>query len=99
MILNDLLKSFVQVVQLAIQIYIIIIVIRSIISWAGNIPSNNLIFFLRRITDPVFRMVHRYIPFTIIGGIDISPIIIIFFLYLTNNLLTRLLSYIILKGG
>ena len=99
MILNDLLKSLVQVVQLAIEVYIIIIIIRSIISWAGNMPPNNLIYFLRRITDPVFRQVHKHIPFTIIGGIDISPIIIIFFLYLINNLLTRLLSYIILQGG
>ncbi len=99
MILNDLLKSFVQVVQLGIEIYIIIIIIRSVISWAGGIPANNLIYFLRKITDPVFRIIHRYIPFTIIGGIDISPVIIIFFLYLINNLLTRFLNYIILTGG
>jgi len=98
-ILNDLLKSLVQVIQLAIEVYIIIIVIRSIISWAGNMPPNNLTYFLRRITDPVFRIVHKYLPFTIIGGIDISPIIIIFTLYLINNLLTRLLGYIILQGG
>jgi len=98
-ILNDLLKSLVQVIQLAIEVYIIIIVIRSIISWAGNMPPNNLTYFLRRITDPVFRTVHKYLPFTIIGGIDISPIIIIFTLYLINNLLTRLLGYIILQGG
>ena len=82
MILNDLLKSLVQVFQLAIEIYIIIIVIRSIISWAGNIPPNNLTYFLRKITDPVFRIVHKYLPFTIIGGIDISPVIIIFTLIL-----------------
>ncbi|MEN8155065.1 MAG: YggT family protein [Acidobacteriota bacterium] len=97
--IQDLLKALIDVAQLAIQVYIIIIVIRSFLSWAGHVPPNRLIFFLRKITDPVFRFVHKHLPFTIIGGIDISPIIIIFFLYLLNNLLTRWANYILLSGG
>ncbi|MFZ4763230.1 MAG: YggT family protein [Alphaproteobacteria bacterium] len=31
--------------------------------------------FLERITDPVFRFIRRFVP--LIGGIDISPIILI----------------------
>lgn len=96
---QDMFKALIDVIQLIIQVYIFIIIIRSLISWAGNIPPNRFIFFLRRVTDPVFRLVHKYLPFTIIGGIDISPIIIIFFLYLLNNLLTRWVAYILLNGG
>ncbi len=99
MIFDDLLKSFINLLQLIIHAYIIVILVRSVISWAGQTPRNSLIYFLKRITDPVFRFVHKYFPFTIIGNIDISPILIIFLLYVVNNLLSRWLSYIVIRGG
>ncbi len=99
MIFDDLLKSFINLLQLAIQAYIIIILVRSVISWAGHVPQNKFIYFLKKLTDPVFRFVHKYFPFTIIGNIDISPILIIFLLYFVNNLLSRWLSYIVVRGG
>ena len=84
MILGRFLNALVQLISVAIHVYIFIILIRAVISWMGNIPTNNFIILLRRITDPVFRFVHRHLPFTIIGGIDISPIIIVMVLYLIN---------------
>jgi YggT family protein len=83
-ILGRFLQGLVQLIDIAIHAYIFIILIRAVISWMGNIPTNNFIILLRRITDPVFRFVHRYLPFTIIGGIDISPIFIVMFLYLID---------------
>jgi YggT family protein len=83
-ILGRFLHGLVQVIDIAIHVYIFIILIRAVISWMGNIPTNNFIILLRRLTDPVFRFVHRHLPFTIIGGIDISPIIIVMALYLIN---------------
>lgn len=99
MIIDDLLKSLINLLQLMIQVYIFIVLIRSIISWSGNIPDNRLIFFLKKITDPVFRFVHKYFPFTIIGNFDISPVLIIFFLYFMNNLLSRWMHTIAVRGG
>lgn len=96
---QDLFKALIDVIRLIIHVYIFIIIIRSLISWAGNMPPNRFTFFLRKVTDPVFRFVHKYLPFTIIGGIDISPIIIIFSLYLLINLLTRWANYVLLNGG
>lgn len=85
MITANLLKAFAQLFHLTIQIYIFIIIIRAVISWMGNIPPNQFIYILRRLTDPVFRLVHRHIPFAIIGGIDISPIFITVILYFIDN--------------
>ncbi|NIM13000.1 MAG: YggT family protein [Candidatus Aminicenantes bacterium] len=86
------LNALVQVISVAIYVYSVIILIRAVISWMGNIPTNNLIILLRRITDPVFRFVHRHLPFTIIGGIDISPIIIVMVLYLINTVIISTLG-------
>ncbi|MCK4837017.1 MAG: YggT family protein [Candidatus Aminicenantes bacterium] len=91
MIFSNFIKALAQFFHLVIQAYIIVIIVRAVISWAGNIPPNRFIYILRRLTDPVFRVVHRYVPFSIIGGIDISPIIIIVLLYFIDNFFTGVL--------
>ncbi len=85
MILGRLLQTLAELFHTVIQIYIWIIIIRSVISWLGNIPPNTFVIILRRLTDPVFRFVHKKIPFTIVGGIDISPIFIIMALYFIDS--------------
>ncbi len=91
MILGNFLKSFAQLFHLIVQAYIFIIIIRSVISWLGNIPYNTFILILRRLTDPVFRFVHKTLPFTVVGGIDISPIIIIVILYFVDSFFTGIM--------
>jgi len=83
-----------EIIHIAIQIYIFIIIIRSVVSWMGNVPRNPFFNLLRQLTDPVFRFVHRVLPrnIAIVGNIDISPIIIILGLYLVDRLVTGLLS-------
>jgi len=80
-----------QVIHTVIQAYIIIIIIRSVISWMGYIPPNLFIRLIYKITDPVFRFIHRVFPFTISGGIDFSPIVILLALYLVDHLAMRLI--------
>ena len=83
-----------QIIHFAIHVYIFIIIIRSVASWMGNVPPNPFFNLLKRLTDPVFRFVHRVLPYnvTVIGNIDISPIIIILALLLVDWLFTGLLS-------
>lgn len=91
MIIDNFLEAFAQLFHTLIQIYIIIIIIRSVISWMGHIPPNRFIMILRRLTDPVFRLVHRHLPFLVVGGIDISPIVIVIVLYFIDSFFTDLL--------
>ncbi len=70
-------------VSLAITIYIWIIIIQVLVSWlvvfevinVNNTKAQNLIALMRKATDPVFTRLRKYIP--PIGGIDITPIIVI----------------------
>lgn len=86
-----LLEALAYVIHIAIHIYIFIIIARSLISWAGTIPANPLIHFLRKLTDPLFRLVHRHVPFMVVGNIDISPIVIVLALYLADRLIVGFL--------
>jgi len=75
-----------------LDIYSFIIIASVIVSWLiafdvlsmGHPKTRRLLSILGRLTDPVFKPVQRVIPG--IGGIDISPIIIIFGLMFFKNM-------------
>lgn len=72
-----------RIVGIALELYIWVIIISAVLSWliAFNIlnTSNQVVYtivdFLYRITEPVLRPLRKIIPN--LGGIDISPIILI----------------------
>ena len=102
MILGNFIRAVAWLIHHLIQLYILVIIIRSVISWMGNIPPNTFTRVMRRLTDPVFRMVHKYIPFTIVGRIDISPIIIVVALYFLDLFIYNLLmdyARLLIRGG
>lgn len=82
-----------SLISLAITVYIWIVIIQVMVGWLiafGVINTNNpqaqkLITVLQKATDPVFTPLRKVIP--AIGGIDITPIIVIFGLSLLQKAL------------
>lgn len=80
---------------LAINIYILIIIVQVAISWlinfdvinAENEKARNLIALLKKATDPVYQPIRKYVP--PIGGIDLTPLIVIIGLQLIGHLVIR----------
>jgi len=89
--LGFFIRSLFQLIHALIRLYIIIIIIRSVLSWVGELPPNRLTYILRKMTDPVFYFVHRYLPFSVVGGIDLSPIVIILALYFVDSIILNAL--------
>lgn len=84
------------IIDLGIDIYIYIIIGQVALSWlvtfeiinADNPQARNLMELLRKITDPVYRPLRKFIP--PIGGIDITPIILIIGLGIVKSILVQL---------
>lgn len=80
-------------ISLAITIYIWIIIIQVLVSWlivfevinVKNAKAQNLIALMKKATDPVFKPIQKVIP--PIGGIDITPILVIVGLSLIQRVL------------
>lgn len=80
----------------ALQLYFWIIILTVILSWliafevinTRNEKAQNLIRLLNRATEPVYRPIRKYIPS--IGGIDLSPIVVIFGIYILQRIVVRL---------
>jgi YggT family protein len=73
-----------NVVHLAIQVYVWIIIIRALISWVNPDPFNPIVRFLYRATEPVLRPVRRSLP-TYQIGLDLSPLLVIIVLEIVDR--------------
>ncbi len=95
MALGNFLRATAELLSSVIHIYLIIIIVRSLLSWLRGVQMPQGIYtlqmILRKLTDPVFKLVYKYLPFTVAGGIDLSPIVIILALTFIDNFLVETL--------
>lgn len=83
--LNALLRALIQTIDLLLSLYVWLIIARAIISWVNPNPYHPVVRFLYQTTEPVLRLARRVIP--PIYGLDLSPVAIIFLIYLIRELL------------
>lgn len=89
--------TLIYLINLAFNIYIGIIIVQVAVSWliafdiinADNARAQNLISLLRKATDPLYKPIQKFIP--PIGGIDITPLIVILGLSILRNILIGIL--------
>jgi len=95
--MNTIVTALIQVVLVAINIYVFILIASAVMSWllAFNVLNHRNQFvalladFFYRITEPALRPIRRFIPH--LGGIDVSPVVLILVLYFVQLILTSLL--------
>lgn len=85
-----LLTALGNLVDLVIQVYIIVIVVRALISWVSPDPYNPIVRFLYRVTEPVLRPIRHRLP-TVAMGLDLSPVVVILILMLLQRFLVPVL--------
>jgi len=83
-------NSFLSVAILIINIYIWIVIIAALLSFVNPDPYNPIVLFIRRVTEPLFHFIRRKLPFVVISGIDLSPILVIFALNILIGILSGL---------
>jgi len=88
--MGELVLALRTVVDLAFQIYILILVARVLITWVNPDPYNPIVRFLSAAADPLLNRVRRMVPLQF-GGIDFSPIITVVALSFIAQLLSRML--------
>ena len=92
-------QAFLWLISTVIELFIWCLIISAILSWliAFNVVNtqNRIVFmigdFLHRITEPALRPIRRFLPN--LGGIDISPIVMLLLLFFIQRLLIELFAY------
>ncbi|THB71571.1 MAG: YggT family protein [Desulfovibrio sp.] len=88
--MSFLLKAIILVASTIINIYFFIVIIAALITWVSPDPYNPIVQILRRLTEPVFRLVRRVLPFVVIQGVDLSPVVVLIVLQVAQQLLWEL---------
>jgi YGGT family. len=91
-------KSVLILIDSLVSIYIWILIINALLSWliAFNVlnTSNRLVYSLLdisyKMTDPLLKPIRNFLPN--LGGIDISPVILILLLMFIRNLAFEFLA-------
>ena len=90
--------AFLSLVSTVISIYVWLLIAQAVLSWLvafGIVNRYNRVVatigdFLWRVTEPLLRPIRRVLPD--LGGIDISPVILILLLWFLRNLMFEYLA-------
>ena len=99
-----LLSPMIWLVDTVLGLYTFVIVAAVVSSWLiafGVLNISNpfvrqIVRVLDALTDPLFRMVRKFIP--PIGGLDLSPIIVLIGIQFLNYVLDNFLYYLITRA-
>ena len=88
-------RALLDVILIALQLYVWLLIAAAVVSWliAFNVVNTRnqvvamLADFLYRITEPALRPIRNLMPS--LGGIDISPVILILIIYFLEQVIIR----------
>ncbi|MCI5633099.1 YggT family protein [Helicobacter sp.] len=90
MVISTFIQALAQILSMVINIYIWVVIIAALISWVRPDPYNPIVQILYKLTEPLYARIRRLIP-TIIGGVDLTPILVILALKFIDLFLVQLL--------
>ena len=66
--------SVVGILILLIQLFLLVLFIRVILSWISPYPTNSVMRFFWQVTEPVLMPIRRRMP--MMSGVDLSPLVV-----------------------
>lgn len=85
---SSLFGALMGIVGIVLNLYFWVVIISALLTWVRPDPYNPIVRFLRAITEPVFYRVRRLMPFVMIGGFDLSPIVVLLAIQFVQMFLT-----------
>jgi YggT family protein len=84
-VLSNLILAVARLAELVLWVYFWMLLARVVLSWVSPDPSNPLVRFLYRATEPVLRPVRERLPITM--GLDLSPMVVMLAIYFLQTFL------------
>ena len=87
-VLGNFIAAAAHIIDIALTIYMWIIIVRAVLSWVNPDPYNPIVRLLYQVTEPVMALVRRWIPLRGMG-IDFSPMIILLAIVFLQSFLVK----------
>jgi len=90
-VVDVLLTEIWRLVSWLLTLYTWVVIAAVLITWVNPDPWNPIVRFLRRVTEPVFARIRRWLPFVVIGGLDLSPLVLLIAIQFADRVITKAL--------
>ena len=90
--LSNFLLAVAKLINFILSAYIWVVIGRAVISWVNADPYNPIVRFLVQVTEPLLSRIRRFLP--TMGGIDLSPMLLIFVIIFMQSSLVPTLEQI-----
>jgi len=91
-IVGNFLQAIAVILNTVLTLYFWIVIVSAVLSWVSPDPYNPIVRIIYNLTEPVFNWVRRVLPFTLLGGIDLSPIIVLLVIQFLKIFLVQSIS-------
>ena len=85
----NILEAIVYVVDTLLTIYSFVVIVACLISWVNPDPYNPIVRILRNLTEPVLWRIRKYLPFTYVSGLDLSPVVLLLGIQLIRMIIVK----------
>ncbi len=92
-IVANFLFGVAKILDIGLTLFMWIIIAQAILSWVNPDPYNPIVRFINQVTEPVLIQIRKRIP-TIFGGMDFSPIIVLFGVIFLQEFLVQSLVHL-----
>ena len=89
--MHTILYALYGIIHMAITAYIWIVIIHSFLSFVQPDPNNQIVQILRNLSEPPLAFIREKMPFVMVSGMDLSPIVLFFGLQFLDAIIRGLL--------
>lgn len=89
-IVGYLLQAIAGVLSIVLNIAMVVIIARAILSWVSPDPYNPIVRIINQLSEPILFPVRRRVPY--FQGVDLSPILVLMIIYFLDIFLVQTLS-------
>ena len=84
-IIGYFLQALASVLHVLLTMATIVVIARAVLSWVSPDPHNPIVRIIYQLSEPVLYPVRKRVPY--IGGMDISPILVLLAVMFLDNFL------------
>lgn len=88
-VFSNLVFGVARVLDAVLELYVWVVIVAVVLSWVNPDPYNPIVRVLRNLTEPVFYRVRKWLPFTYVGGLDLSPLVVVLAIQLVKGVVIR----------
>ncbi|WP_294624928.1 YggT family protein, partial [uncultured Bilophila sp.] len=85
-VLGNILFAIARVLDTLLTLYFWVVIISALLSWVRPDPYNPVVRTLNALTEPVLYRIRKWLPFTYLSGLDLSPIVVLVAIQLVQSI-------------